>query len=647
MNLSTATNTTVDTAHVYYFPQIWKQVFQKRERMTTSQWAEQHRRVVEGSRAGNWHNVTTPYLKEPMDCLSLPYVRTIYMIFAPQTGKTQVAFNFLCFIADQAPGPAMYIMPNESKTKDMSTRIRAMLKATPKMAALLSDRSDDTKQKRISLNNGMRIMLVWASSVAELSSDSVQYMFEDERDKYEKIVGSETDPDILIEARTITYPYTSKRLIYSTPNDENGIEKSMTENADEIRHYEAKCPVCGQLQKMIFEKAPDKLGGIVWPSDIRDPRKVERRRLANYECCACGMLWNDHMRNKAVRDGRWVSDNPVDRPTVIGFHLPSWYSPFVSLSKVAADFLRGKGDLIKHKGFVTQHKAEAWKNTVEKPKKEDDILKARCDLAAQTVPESAVALTVGVDVQKAGFWFTVWAWARDIQGITGWLIHYGYLPTWETVEALIFATEYPIADGSGTMRPWRAGFDTGGGEKYESEDSGDKMSMSEETYWWIVANAIGRGCGIFATKGASRPIPGLFKKGDPLMKTPSGKRLPEWFHIIQIDTGQMKDVVNLGLTQAAKREAGALYLHKDTDVIFARHIIAEEKRTDLKTKSVEWVRVKGDNHLLDASVIGVSLARPQWIGGGVNILAPRNIGQVVIKPVVLKKENKQKTNVRW
>ena len=626
------TNTTINSsntvpARVYHFPQIWKRVFRKREDITTSEYAEKYRRVVEGSRSGNWYNITTPYLAEPMDCLCLPYVRAIYMVFAPQTGKTQVAFNFLCYVADNAPGPAMYIMPNESKTKDMSARIRAMFKATPRMAALLSERSDDTKQKRIALNNGMKIMMVWASSVAELSSDSIQYMFEDERDKYERIVGNETDPDILIDARLTTYPYNSKKLIYSTPNDENGIVKSMNDNADEIRHYEAKCPICGEFQKMVFEKTEGKLGGIIWPSDIRDPRKVERRRLAGYQCCVCGMTWDDHLRNQAVRDGKWVSDspNPVERPTVIGFHLPSWYSPFVSLSKVAADYLRGRGDLIKHKGFVTQHKAEAWHETSGKPKKEDDILKARCDLAPQTVPETAVALTLGVDVQKAGFWFTVWAWARDIQGITGWLIHYGFLPTWEAVEELTFNTQYPMADGSGTMGIWRAGYDTGGGEKYENDESGDKMSMSEETYWWIVANSIGRGVGIYATKGASRPIPGLFKKGEPLMKTPSGKKLPDWFHIIQIDTSQMKDAIHFGLNQAANQEAGALYLHKETDETFARHILAEEKRTDLKTKAVEWVKVKGDNHLLDASIIAASLARPQWIGGGVNLIAPRII----------------------
>jgi hypothetical protein len=34
------------------------------------------------------------------------------------------------------------------------------------------------------------------------------------------------------------------------------------------------------------------------------------------------------------------------------------------------------------------------------------------------------------------------------------------------------------------------------------------------------------------------------------------------------------------------------------------------------------VRISPSNHLLDADLLSWSLAQPQWIGGGVNILAP-------------------------
>jgi len=57
-----------------------------------------------------------------------------------------------------------------------------------------------------------------------------------------------------------------------------------------------------------------------------------------------------------------------------------------------------------------------------------EILAACCGLPPQTVPEQAVALSCGIDVQLSGFWSVVRAWAPDL---TSRLIHYGFLATWD------------------------------------------------------------------------------------------------------------------------------------------------------------------------------------------------------------------------
>jgi hypothetical protein len=115
----------------------------------------------------------------------------------------------------------------------------------------------------------------------------------------------------------------------------------------------------------------------------------------------------------------------------------------------------------------------------------------------------------------------------------------------------------------------------------------------------------------------------MFKKGEALLKTPSGRKLPDWFHLVLIDTDKLKTFFHYGLDQAIARDSNALYLHHDTDMIYARHILAEEKRMDRKSKIAKWERIRSANHLLDASCGAVALAQPQWLGGGVNILAPR------------------------
>jgi len=132
------------------------------------------------------------------------------------------------------------------------------------------------------------------------------------------------------------------------------------------------------------------------------------------------------------------------------------------LSESAAAFLRGQKSKTRLKDFLNNFAAEPWKEyEIIANKNEEEILKCRSDLAPQTVPESAVALTAGIDVQKTGFWYVVRAWAKNW---TSWNIDHGFLGNWTDVEKLLFENIYPVPDSDRVLRIWRAGIDTGGGK---------------------------------------------------------------------------------------------------------------------------------------------------------------------------------------
>jgi len=87
------------------------------------------------------------------------------------------------------------------------------------------------------------------------------------------------------------------------------------------------------------------------------------------------MAWDDAMRDKAVRSGRWtpyikdandqlVPFSGVSRPTAVGFMLPSWYVQ--PLARPVASFLRGLDDREALRTWVTQHCAEPFVETVTK-----------------------------------------------------------------------------------------------------------------------------------------------------------------------------------------------------------------------------------------------------------------------------------------
>jgi phage terminase large subunit GpA-like protein len=460
-----------------------RRIFRPRERITTAEWAARHRVVTNGPMTGQWRNDVTPYLAGPMETICEPGVRRIILQFAPQTGKTQVAFNFLCHMIDQAPGPMMYVMPDEKVMKRiMRRRIIPMFRGTPRIAALMGQGVSDTTALSVTFTNGMDFMVAWATSAAELSSESVRYLIRDEIDKWPSFAGKEADPLALSEIRTNAYPHTKKIIDLSTPSDESGyIGRAVADEADEIRRYHAVCPVCREPQIMRF-------GQFAWPKNCHDPREIVRHHLAQYQCAACGMLWTDGMRNEAVAAGYWRADFPVERPQVVAFHLPSYYSPFVSLSAIVAAYLRGLEDVGKLMIFVTQHKAQVWKESVL-PKKESAILERRTALPGGIVPAGAVALTCGIDVQKDGFWFVVRAWAEDL---TSWLVQYGYLANFADVETLLWRTQYPIEGEGGTMGIWRAAMDTGGGQ-------------TEDDVWTRTEYISGSGC--------SRPRKSMGRRG--------------------------------------------------------------------------------------------------------------------------------------
>ena len=384
-----------------------------------------------------------------------------------------MALNCLLYSLDQDPGPSMYLMPDEKVAKRISNRqILPIFRACPRIRRLLrrSDRASDTSTLAVKFNNGSDLMMAWASSPAVLASESVRYLFRDEPAKYPDFTGREADPFSLSEVRLNAFKNVSKIIDFSTPNlDGDAFDLIFKHEPDETRVYHARCPFCHKYQVMTDER--------IHAGGVRDPGSIRRRKLARYTCEHCGMDWDDWRRDQAVKAGRWEPIEKVDRPRCVAFGpLPSWISPFVSLSDVLAAFFQSKEDPAKFMAYVTQHKAEAWCDRVE-VKEHTDILKHRSEYPPDIVPPGVVALTAGIDVQQIGFWYVVRGWEKDL---TSHLISYGFLNTFEDVEFLIFQHRYRFHESDETLGVWRAAMDIGGGQAL-----GGEWSRTEEIKEWL------------------------------------------------------------------------------------------------------------------------------------------------------------------
>ncbi len=606
-----------------------RKIFRKRKKLRPSRWCEANRVVTMSSRPGKWKNSNAPYLAGIMDASFYQSVREITTCAAPQTGKSEAVCNCIAVAADQYPGPALIVFPDEKTSDDNNTdRYQPMITSSPRLRTYMTGLRDDMSKKRIGLVH-MPIYFGWAGSVASMANKPCRYAVNDETDKYRETASkTETSAVLLTKARLTTYEGQEKHWLISSPSIESGpIWKYY--NAAQVRFdYWVKCPFCGSMQRMMFS-------GIKWARKeepgpdgkihSEDPDVIEQEKAAWYECEACGKHWNEYERNIAVQNGHWRDRETglelydylhKNQPSKIAFHIPSWLSQFVPFWKVAVSFLRGQSDMIEFKDFCNKHLAEPWKLTVTS-KSEDEILSARTDLPPQTVPEAAIALTCGIDVQKNGFWFCVRAWGPDM---TSWLIHYGYLATWEDVEKFLFSSSYPVSgQGGNMMKIFRTCIDTGGGEKYES------MTMTEETILWILKNRGRNGMSLWGTKGSSTDLPTMLKLGPEILSTHSGKKLPSGIRILSVDTKKAKDQYHFRLKLATDPETrmlpGGAFLHADTGTDYSAMIMAERKELDEKGREM-WVNKHNrPNHLLDADLLAAACAEMEFPGGGLRVLA--------------------------
>jgi phage terminase large subunit GpA-like protein len=579
-----------------------KRIYKRPDPLKVSQWAARHRVLTVGPRKGKWRNEVTPYCIEPMDTWNDPYIREMALCFPPQSGKSQSAINMLMYDIDQRPSSAMYVMPDEKVTKRMMRRqLKPSFVGTPRIASLMSPRLGDTTVYYINFVNGMDLMMAWATSAAELASESVEKIYFDETDKYPDYAGKEPDPIALGEIRTNAFPHTKKILYFSTPTtDEGAILTIMRRQMDEIRYYHALCPYCGELQQMTFES-------ITWPAELKDPRTIRRKKSARYECAKCGMLWDDYLRDVAVKKGKWIAAEPVERPRAVGFYLKgSWYSPFISLSDVAAASIVAEESPKNREIFVTQHKTEGYRDVVT-PRDENTVLDGhKTDIPKGVVPEEAVALTLGGDSQKHGYWYIVRAWAPDL---TSWLIDYGFIPTWDEFESYAYTVRFPVQNSQRTMGIWRSAVDTGGGK-----DEIQEISRTEEMYQYLRKV---RPNTIYGVKGESKDRLKRISVSVIDKMPSSGKAIPGGLALRLLDVNQFKDLIHFRLDRGVDPETGQpqsqrFYLHAETGADYVKQLLAEQKEWDPRRKKTAWVRKRKANHYLDCEVYAAACADPEW-----------------------------------
>lgn len=550
--------------------------------LTVSEWADKHRRLSSKASAepGPWRTDRTPYLREPMDCLSSESpVQRVVMMFAAQTGKTEAGSNWLGYVIDHAPGPMLCVQPTIEMAKRLSKqRLESMITETPVLAAKIAPaRSRDSGNTMFSKEFSGGIMLMaGANSATGLRSAPCRYLFCDEVDAFPADVDGEGDPVSLAERRTTTFAR-RKILLTSTPTvkDFSRIEAEY-QRSDQRRFY-VPCPACGAMEWL-------KWGQLKWADG--------QPESARYQCEHCGERFEEMHKPAMLRGGEWRATAPTNGRTA-GFHLSGLYSPlgWCSWEQLVDDFLRAKGDAPALKSFVNTRLAETWEEDYAAKVSADGLLAKRLDYKPGVCPTGVVLLTAGVDVQDNRLAVSVWGWG---EGETGWLVWHQELmgdPTltevWGQLDQVL-ATEWSTECGK-HLKLAQVAVDSGG-------------HCTHEVYRYVRD----RGAqGVVAIKGSSRRNSPAVGKGNKVDVNWRGKVIKRGVTLYQLGTDTIKTTLFGRLRH--NETTGGLNFGLAADDEYFRQLTSERQalRYHRGFPIREWVKKAGDrNEALDCAVYG-------------------------------------------
>lgn len=373
--------------------------------MTVREWADTYRYLPDiAARPGKFSSDFTPYVKEPMERLSVnDPAQKIIVKKSSQVGFTEMGNNWLGSVIHLTPGPFLYVMPTDTMIKETTKkRIDPMIESTPVLASRISpsrsrDRSNTLNYKEF---KGGFVKFVGANSPNGLSSDAVRFVYMDETDRYPLSVDGEGSAEGLAETRTITFGARKKLLLTSTPTKKGISFIDARFETTGQRYYHVPCPHCGAFQRLVIDQLRYR------PADYRNVR---------YECTQCKELIEERFKTRMLKLGKWVPLYPEREDGITyGYFINALYSPssWFPWSQLAKERDDSLNDIPKRIVFLNTKLGQAYEDEAgEKPDWENIMDRAE-DFTPNKPFASVVFVTAGVDVQADRLEIEIVGWLK-------------------------------------------------------------------------------------------------------------------------------------------------------------------------------------------------------------------------------------------
>lgn len=545
------------------------------KKVTVSQWADENRVLTreESPTAGLWNTDNTPYLRAIMDAFTDDHTELISFLKPTQVGATEMMINICGYTIDSSPCRILYVLPDEESARDFSVdRLQKALRNTPSIKQKMG-KADKSKALVLRYPGGF-IRLTGAQSPAKLASWPIPRAILDEVDKYPRWTAKEASPVSLIKERTKNWPW-RKIFVASTPTTEQGYIYRAYAEAEAHYEYQVPCPHCGHMQPL------------VWKQLVFDSQKTGESlaKSTYYECVMCKGKIHDKHKMPMLQKGKWVSlEKQGQPPKTVGFKLSSLYSPWVTFSDMAREFIKSKDDPSKLMNFVNSWLGEPWKSKASQIKSKS-VFEHKTEYPLGVVPPNTVALVGGVDCQKG---YNYWVVRAIQENMTSQLVAYGTAPTLDDV-GNIMDQYWPID-----------GFE---GEGLQVMAYGVDSGFNTQAVYDFCAS---RAPVAIPVKGASGDMQSRFRITQ--LKPGQGSRyggMGQQLYVL--DTNQYKDQIAYRLNKSVD-EVGAWNIASDTEQVYADMITSEQKVLVDNREVWQPITSSRDNHYLDCEVYVLAVA---------------------------------------
>ncbi len=375
-------------------------------RLTISAWADTHRRLSRESsaEAGTWRTARAEYQRGIMDAVSDKSIAQVVVMSSAQIGKTEILNNVVGYFVSQDPSPMLLVMPTlemgEAWSKD---RLAPMVRDTPTLKGLVAEPNSKGSGNTLLHKTfpGGHITIAGANSPASLASRPIRVVLLDEVDRYPASAGTEGDPVALAVKRAATF-WNRRIVMTSTPTVKglSRIEQAFAQS--DQRRFFVPCPHCGTFQILAW-------AAVTWAEGDASTARIA--------CTDCGVMLDDAERLDMIARGEWRATAPFTGTA--GFHIWEAYSPWRSLSEIVGEFLRAKPFPETLKTFINTSLGESWEDRLGEKIVGDGLASRAEDYESWTVPENALLVTAGVDVQHDRLALAVWAFGPAEEA---WLI---------------------------------------------------------------------------------------------------------------------------------------------------------------------------------------------------------------------------------